>query len=138
MFKPFFTTFFLGQRRRCTTNEPRVPCQIQKKETAETQIKAQVPFLYYVSRFWDIFMTHPSTMIYLLIMRKNCHFLNPLTQSSDYVIYEWSRRHQSRKLDESEIPDWIKAEMEESAAAEVKFIYLFCVLEGHKYDKIFK
>ena len=76
------------------------------------------------------FLTHPSTMIYLLIMRKN--FLNPLTQSSDYVIYEWSRRHQSRKLDESEIPDWIKAEMEESAAAEVKFIYLFCVLEGHK------
>ena len=57
------------------------------------------------------------------IISKNCHFLNPPTQSSAYVIYEWSRRHQSRKLDESEIPDWIKAEMEESAAAEVKFIY---------------
>ena len=51
-YKPFsFSPHFLGQRRRCTANEPRVACQIQKKETEETQIKAQVPFIYYVSHY---------------------------------------------------------------------------------------
>ena len=124
--KTFSPHLFVGQRRRCTANEPRVACQIQKKETAETQIKAQqqVPFIYYVIRFWDIFWPTRQLCIKMIyVISSNCHILNPTTQSSAYVIYEWSCRHQSRKLDESEIPDWIKAEMEESAAAEVKFIY---------------
>ena len=80
-------------------------------------------------KFSDPPANYVFNMLYGLIINKKFHFLNQPTQSSAYVMYEWSRRHQSRKLDESEIPDWIKAEMEESAAAEVKFLYSE---KGHK------
>ena len=41
---------------------------------------------YYVDRFLDFFW--PT--LYVLIVRKKSHFLNPPTQSYDYVIFEWS------------------------------------------------
>ena len=45
------------------------------------------PFKYYVSMFWGDFLTHP---LCVLLVSKNGQFLNPPTQSSAQVIYEWS------------------------------------------------
>ena len=50
-------------------------------------------FKYYVSRVLTCF---DPTTLYVLIVSKNCHFLNPPTQSNDYIIFQWSPRRQQK------------------------------------------
>ena len=66
----------------------------QKSKTTTTEDRTftfqhKGPFKYYVSMFLENFLTHPHTFCVLLVS-KNGQFLNPTTQSSAYVIFEWS------------------------------------------------
>ena len=64
-----------------------VPPEICSLYSETFLLPSKGPFKYYVSIFRGF--SNPPTLCVLLVS-KNGQFLNPPTQSKDYVIFEWS------------------------------------------------